>query len=58
MNTSSVKLLKLVRLVACLCVGAALLTSCAGSSSGSVYVPSAKSCDPTGDTDARRACNR
>ena len=54
MNTSS---LKLVKLLASLCIGAALLTDCAANS-GSVYVPSAKSCDPTGDTDARRACNR
>jgi hypothetical protein len=54
MNTSSVKL---VKLVACLCFGAVLLTACA-TNSGSVYVPSAKSCDPTGDSDARRACNR
>jgi len=49
--------LNLLRLLACLCVGASLLSACAGSS-GAVYVPSAKSCDPTGDADARRACNR
>jgi len=55
MNTSS---LNLVKLLACLCVGAALLTACAAPSSGSVYVPSGKNCDPTGDADARRACNR
>jgi len=54
MNTSS---LKLVRLLACLCVGAALLSACA-TNSGSVYVPSGKNCDPTGDSEARRACNR
>jgi len=54
MNTSS---LYLVKLLASLCVGAALLAGCSSSSSGSVYVPSAKKCDPTGDSEARRACN-
>jgi len=32
------------------------LLACA-TNSGAAYVPSAKSCDPTGDSDARRACN-
>jgi hypothetical protein len=54
MNTSR---LDFVKLLACLCVGAALLAGCASSSSGSVYVPSVKKCDPTGDSEARRACN-
>jgi len=55
MKTSIVNL---VKLLACLCVGAALLTACAAPTQGSVSVPSTKSCDPTGDSDARRACNR
>ena len=54
MNTSIVKL---ARLLAALYAGAVLLTACA-TSSGSVSVPSTRNCDPTGDTDARRACNR
>jgi len=49
--------MKLVKLLSCLCLGAALLTACAAPS-GAVSVPSGKSCDPTGDSDARRACNR
>ncbi|HSC62150.1 MAG TPA: hypothetical protein VLD35_00835 [Caldimonas sp.] len=49
----------LAKLIACLCLGTALLTGCAvGTSSGSVNVKSTKNCDPTGDADARQACNR
>ena len=50
--------MKLARLIACVCVGAALLTACS-TRSGPVSNPgSMKGCDPTGDTDARMACNR
>lgn len=56
MKTTSMTLAKLI---ACLCLGTALLTGCAvGTSSGSVNVKSTKNCDPTGDADARQACNR
>jgi len=49
--------LRLARLLAGLCVGAALLAACV-STSGNVYVPSGKNCDSTGDSEERRACNQ
>jgi hypothetical protein len=48
--------LKLAGLFAWVCLGAVLMAACGTPSSDSG--PSRKNCDPTGNSEARQACNR
>jgi hypothetical protein len=48
--------LKLAGLLAWVCLGTVLMAACGTPSSDSG--PSRKNCDPTGNSEARQACNR
>ena len=45
-----------LRLLACICLGSMLLAACGAP--GEVSGARPKNCDPTGNAEARQACNR
>jgi hypothetical protein len=45
-----------VRLLACVCLGTVLVAGCGAPASGNTAAP--KNCDPTGNSEARQACNK